>query len=895
MRGKTSKLGALAIVLTACGGGGGTPMEVDGGFFLDDGGVRPIDIPNPVLVQTTAPAEVRAGDLINVSCLILDESGDPYSAAGRSPRIRVAPEASVVTDGGEIVAAIAGEVEVSCAFPDLMLTDESPAIVRILPGPAASVTTTIDRAQIVAGESITVTCDVVDAYGNAVTDASPSVISSPTDPGNTVDGLVGTFTRAGIYEVACELPGATATTERVEVLPALPAALALSKVPDQPVYATGQVIEVAAVVTDRFDNVVSDAVVDMVSAPAADATLGGNRFRYFSDGTYLVTATVAPPTQDDLPLTGQVTIVVNGSGPQIQCTGPRDGDMVVAAPGSTITVTGTVDDASGISEVRVNGNLATVDGGSFRSSVTTEFGINFVDVVARDSFGTESTTTCAFLASARYEDPGATLGDVVSLKLRQEAIDDGVRTDGLDSLNDLLHTVLNSDGLLVQLDTALTAANPLKPNGCDQRVFGICVFRSEIRYVSSGGQAGTGIELNGTRTSTLQLVDGGLRATVRVDELRVRLNISGTLSSTGWAIFRNVDLGLTFDVRLDGGRPRITVRPGTVSVSIGDIDTNFSGLSGLIIDIVASLAEGTLRNLVQNLLRDYIQTSFNDVLDGVVSGLDISSLGSVLNVPRLDGSGNIPLSFGVGFSSVSTTTQRFLVGIGTRFTAPTAIARPTRGVAVPPGVASGPLLDDPSVTQSTSVSVHSVLFNQVTHALWRAGLLQGRITGSGLGGGLPEGLVADLDGGLPPVATLFGDKAEIGIGSLNLSLVYPGLFDEPINVTLGARASTTVRLVGGSDLSFDAIIIDELFFSTQDVSLDAATRDVLERFLTTLVQSIVDRVLNDALPALPIPSFELPSSLTSYGIPAGTELGLRSPTLAIEPQHFVLRGNFGSL
>jgi hypothetical protein len=103
-----------------------------------------------------------------------------------------------------------------------------------------------------------------------------------------------------------------------------------------------------------------------------------------------------------------------------------------------------------------------------------------------------------------------------------------------------------------------------------------------------------------------------------------------------------------------------------------------------------------------------------------------------------------------------------------------------------------------------------------------------------------------------------------------------------------------VRLVG-NDLSFDAITIDELFFSTPDVSLDSATRDVLERFLTTLVQSIVDRVLNDALPALPIPSFELPGSLSTYGIPPGTSLGIRSPALAVEPQHFVLRGNFGSL
>ena len=63
----------------------------------------------------------------------------------------------------------------------------------------------------------------------------------------------------------------------------------------------------------------------------------------------------------------------------------------------------------------------------------------------------------------------------------------------------------------------------------------------------------------------------------------------------------------------------------------------------------------------------------------------------------------------------------------------------------------------------------------------------------------------------------------------------------------------------------------------------------------TLRRKMVDGVLNDSLPALPIPSFELPDSLMTYDIPPGTELGLQSPLLENEPQHFVLRGDFGSL
>ena len=169
----------------------------------------------------------------------------------------------------------------------------------------------------------------------------------------------------------------------------------------------------------------------------------------------------------------------------------------------------------------------------------------------------------------------------------------------------------------------------------------------------------------------------------------------------------------------------------------------------------------------------------------------------------------VTISFGVGFSSVSTTPSRFLVGIGTRFRGPTAIGTPSLGVAIPPG-ASPSFLDDPALSQSMGVSIHSVLFNQVTHAVWRGGLLNGTVTGDALGGSLPEGLTADLNGRLPPVAEMIsgpeGDFVQIGIGALDLALVYPGLFEEPIRVTLGARATTNVALMG-NDLSFEDITI----------------------------------------------------------------------------------------
>ena len=83
-----------------------------------------------------------------------------------------------------------------------------------------------------------------------------------------------------------------------------------------------------------------------------------------------------------------------------------------------------------------------------------------------------------------------------------------------------------------------------------------------------------------------------------------------------------------------------------------------------------------------------------------------------------------------------------------------------------------------------------------------------------------------------------------------------------------------------------------MHFSTGDVSLDSSTNGVLTSMLQTLLQKVIDSSLNNSLPALPIPSFALPASLTAYGIPPG-KLGLVNPSLGFDPRDFRLTGQLG--
>lgn len=857
----------LPVALAGCGEGS-APVSDGGAIFSYV----------PVAAETLAVAEVAAGEIITPTCLLLDEGGDTYAPPpGVVPTLRWAPADSVEPMGLGARAIVAGDVEVSCSFPTLLVGDDTPALVHIRPGPPAVVRTEVDPRSLEAGRGAAATCEVYDAFGNLVTDAMPTLSVLPTD-GTTITGLAASFTRAGVYDVACSVPGASGEPAQVEVVPARPATLVFARVPDAPVYAIGQVVEVRSIVSDRYGNPIADVPVRMLSTPVEDERLGSTRFRYAADGRYIITGFVEGPTEGGRAVTATTEIVVNGNGPSIRCDAPGDGAMVDAPPGTRVTFRGSVDDASGIRSVRVNGGDAILeDDGRFSAEVVTVFGINFVDIAAVDTFGTENSRTCAFLLADQWAGEDEVRADTIALRLAQEAIDDASRTDGLDSLNDILHTMVNSAGLRNTLHSALLAANPIKPNSCDVDTFLGCAVRSEINYLDS--------RIDGPHTTSLTLVDGGIRATVSLRGIHVQLRVSGTFSSTGWVNVSSADVNVIFDTRLVSGRPRITVRPGSVSTSINGLTTDFSGLSGFVIDLVVSIANGTIRNMISDALRDYVANNFNDVLDGLVSSLDVESLGASFAVPRLDGSGSIPLSFGLGFSTVNATPARLLFGLGTRMSAPAAHARPSLGVPLPPGA----VLLDASGTRPAAVAVSVGLLNQALHALWRGGLLDVDLGAGGLG--LPAGVTVVARGALPPVARVVAGRVELAIGALALDITYPGLFDD-LQVALGARATTTATLVG-EDIVFSAISVDELDFSTGSVSLDASTRGIVEDILRGLVQGIVDTSLNDALPAIPIPSFTLPASVATFGLPAGSELGITSPELAIEPRHVVLRGGFG--
>ncbi|MBS2014539.1 MAG: hypothetical protein JST00_16755 [Deltaproteobacteria bacterium] len=851
--------------------------------------------------RTTGPATVAAGDKIAVGCVLLAPDGSPVQPpAGTELKVVFTPGDSVVKDAsGSDIAARAGRVGAFCTFPTLGVGDDKGTQIEIKPGPVASVDTSLSVTSLVAGNKVAASCVAYDAFGNVVPDAKPTLTSAPTDNGNVVTGLEGKFTHAGVYELACELPGAKTRPVPLEVVPAKPAKLVLTPTPFKVLYPVGSVVTLETLVADEFNNPVVNAPTEYTSSPSPTSALGANHFQYLANGFYTLTATVPTPTATGKALVASVEIEVDGNGPTIECNSPTDGAMINAAPGSTIAFGGTVKSPNGVESVKVNGVAANLAGDAFSLPLTTRFGINFANIVATSPNGVQSTRTCSFLVSNQWATENGLYADTIDLKLTQPAVDDGGRAGAPSSFGDILYSVANSAGLSSSIDSGLKAANPLKPRACDSQT---CTFLGCICWYSSGVEY-RGLGLPGPNTVDVTLVNGGLQAHVRVPNVGVNMRVWGAVGpipydTSGWATFSYLDVTMIIDTSLSGGKLRGSVRPGSVVTSVGGLSTSFGGVDGWIINnILVPLAQGSLRDTVRNLVTSYITNNFNTVLDGVLSGLDVSTLGTSFNVPRLDG-GTIPLSFGIGFSTVSTTPSRMLVGLSSRLTAPAGQALPSLGVPIPPGT----VLDDLPITSpaTAGVGIHVGVFDQALHALWRGGMFNANMTGAQLGNGLPAGAGIRVTTLLPPVATLSGSAVELSLGSLNLAVTYPGLFGgtdaggnplPPLRVTLGARATSTPSLVA-NDLKFGSFVITEMNFSTGDVTLDSSTNAILTSMLQTLLQKVIDSSLNNSLPALPIPSFALPPSLGAYGIPPG-KLGVVSPTLGYGPRNFRLTGQLG--
>jgi hypothetical protein len=829
-------------------------------------------------LETDVPnATVAAGDRVNAHCTLTPEPDEPVAL-----EIVYQHEDHFSTDeDGAVIASRAGTATVRCSAPELGLVDEDPVTLTIVPGPPRRVFTLLDADSEVAGIPVGVSCMAFDAFDNEVLDLAYLVGTSPSGAGVSADAASVTATAAGDYEVSCIVPAAAELeTDFLHVRPDLPASIAAAVMPEKTFYSIDDQVKVLPVALDVFGNRVDDVEISYEASPILPSPFEG-RFTFDDDGTFVLSASVISQTLGGVALSASVPVLVNSAGPSISC---RRADnpgitaqsyMMQVAPG-TVVVPVAVSDDFDVASVSVNGVAATFNAGTgnYQAGVPVGFGMNFFDVVATDTLGLENSTTCFMLAAERYTPENNIVAGAVGLRLSPAAIDGP--NGQLTSLGSILQTVLQSPQLRTLVDQGLSAANPINDGSC-----GIIACNPDVNY-----NAGS-VNWN-TPDSAVTLINGGLRVVVTIPNFRLNVRACGTACCIGGSTIGitadSLQATVDFSLQLQAGVLRATV-VGTPNVTVGNVALNGSGFCGFLVNLVEGFFTGTVRSAVRDALSGFISSDLGPVLDGVVSSLDISQLGQTFSVPRLDGAGTVDLQFGLAMSSLSITTTRALLGIGTRFTAASpAHARPTLGIGHRTATA---LLDPPGTTaaQPVGLSVYEGTLNHVLHALWRGGFFQANLQ-------LGTDGTAVLDARLPPVVKVLpGNQAELTLGGIGAVVTLPGVISNPVSLTFGGRATAALTLQNG-DLVVGNLALTDVYVATE-TPLSQGQRDALEGFLSTILQDVLVGAINDGLPALPIPSFTLPQSVAGFGLPAGAELGIVNPSLTTVGSHCVLKGGFG--
>lgn len=851
--------------------------------------------PVPVAIDTILGSPTTTAGLANrVTCVALDVKGE--TVEGVTMRFEIRPDRGWIAVEGEpdqVIGQRSDTYSVTCTAPALGLRDGTPARWDVFPGPPARLVTSLDRSAITAGETVTATCTAEDAVGNPVDVSAATVEVLPAGVRALVAGRDLTVETAGRLSVGCRLPGVLETVDApLAVAPDLPARLVHNLDPDRSVHRLGSVVGLNARVFDRFDNPVPAAPLSWGLSPTLP-DFGEGRWLGDAEGRYLAQVAVAPPTFENRVLEGEQPFVIDAGGPALACDAPTDGAMLDTSPR---TVRVRVEDVLGVASLRINGQPATLLGeGLYGLDVNPSFGLNVQEVLAEDAAGNQSTTFCSHFAAATYHGEDAPLADAVQLVLTQRAVDDNLPAVPITSLTDLVRRVIDSDGLRATLDEALRAQNPIVPNECRVRLPIVgCIARFGAEYRS--------LTLAGPNSVRATLVPGGLQLVARINNITVRGRSLGTIETDFTVRARYIEVAITFDVNLAGGRPNVTVRR-TDRVEIGDINLDLGGALGSlfdgIIDLIFGAFDGLVRDELAGAIEDFVQSEVDALLSDVLSNLDLASLGAELVVPALGGGEPTPLGLVLGFSALDVNAQRLRLGIGTSVTGPARQAAPSAGVPVPPG----PVRIELAPVGTVGASVSVALVNQVLHRLWRAGAFELSDAGDLLGD-LPDGAGIALRVRVPPAAEGLAPNAEgapgirLHLGPAEGELRYPALFAEPLRVRLALKARASVRLRpgaagAGAEIAFEGIVIERLWVAFDGAETSPEAQAALERDLRRILQTVLDQSLNDALPTLPVPDFALPDALSAFGIPAGTRLGLQRPQLTSTPSHLVLDGSFG--
>lgn len=837
--------------------------------------------------------EGQAGMPLTISCEVYDQFEQIMPNLSTMAQIKIRPDEwqRIDAPSTHYIVQKAGEYEVNCELLTEGLRDNTPAIWQVSPNVPRYAQAILSDHQIQAGENLSLTCLLYDEFYNltaAPTNEIHWILSPNIEQIVRLDNDLYLET-AGQYEISCHTDSVTeSTSESLEVLPASAYQILSAFDPPQSAYRIAEVIHWHVDVLDRFGNLIPNAPL-AYDLPDGIRNFGDQRLLGQTAGRYQVSVSVADGIMRETPLIASAELLIDDGLPTLRCVSPSLSTMTRI---QNTNIVANVADIAGLSELWIDDTLLTADEqGNFSKSVMPTWGLNLHQIRAIDALGNESSTFCAYFAADSYLAEGTKLNDAVQLHLDDSAIDDGSPYQPIHSITDILRAMINSQGIISTVDSALRAMNPLYNQCIVSTIFG-CATRANVNY--------TNMTLTGPNTVTTTLLDGGLRINVQLNNLRIFARVQGSLvgigiNETGDIFTDRISIGISFNIRLVNGQPSVTVN-GQPSVTVGNISINFdSAILGTIFEVISNLFTGLIRDQITATLKTYLSTETDSILTNVLNSLDLSGIGLNLNLPNPATGGQINLNLAFALNRLETSAQRMRIGLSSQVTGSRAQNRPSAGIALPPQPALVDLV--PGANKNVVGAAYSGFLNTCLHQIWRSGLFEVSENSAVLQGLVQSGARLSFAVLVPPALEFLPSvggqiRARIHLGPANGSFFYPGYLETSLNARFAMTILANVSIQADQILRFDGLTIENFHFALDQFALSEQSRLVIEEDLKGVMQTLVDTALNDALPSFPIPEFALPSSLSTIGIPRNTRLGVKQVVLERNGGHLQLRGVF---
>jgi hypothetical protein len=547
---------------------------------------------------------------------------------------------------------------------------------------------------------------------------------------------------------------------------------------------------------------------------------------------------------------------------------------------------GSIEEADELAILTIDDVVVEIDDdGRFEYRTFPRTGINVHEVAATDRLGNTTRTVCSYFAADAFHSPIIDVEDITRLALGPEALDDGDRDGQANSLADIVDRVIDSNGWVAEVGASLRAQNPVFASVClgdDERP--PCAMSLSLDF--------EGLEMRGARNVTLRLAPGGIEVGIHFED--VVMQVRGTVeTAVGVTPLRtslvspSLEAQLIYELGAVDGRPNVDHR-STRIIQAAPVEGEL--VSPILADRVDAVIEANRDLISERLLRAaraHLEQALDGLLSTIFSGFTVPDLADQLVVQGF-GPVQSQLEFRSSLYSFQVDAGAVRMAFATRVLGPSRHGGAVEGIPVVglrmPGHDG---IDAPS-----SAAIDSTLFNQVLHALWRAGHFHFENANGVLG--LGEDTTSSLRLLAPPTLELRDgiEGSVVHIGPLVGHLERPEEEGRPIGMRAWARLRVFPALHDdGQVLQFEVSELEDFWFEMDPV--DPLTRVALRVAMTRLVPGLVTRAINEAVRGLPIPEFRLPAELQPFGFRQGLNLRLVAPQMTLRGARLEFEGNFG--